>query len=227
MKKIYSLMLAVLAGMTISAQALLKIVKTSEGVYTMTYNDSANGWAFYDPFSQPIGVYLFINPGDTTPSGTFNDAWSNITTTLNWDGTNYSGTINLNTHNFNNTGGVLPPGTKVNELRFLFTEAPAGNGGHQTADKLGTSYGFTPSTISSLAVADVNGKTKSQVAAGKLFTSAKGNLDITVYDFGGKVIKNLKVNANGNPIDLNLSQKGMYLMTISGNAISEAVKFSY
>lgn len=227
MKKIYSLMLAVLAGMTISAQALLKIVKTSEGVYTMTYNDSANGWAFYDPFSQPIGVYLFINPGDTTPSGTFNDAWSNITTTLNWDGTNYSGTINLNTHNFNNTGGVLPPGTKVNELRFLFTEAPAGNGGHQTADKLGTSYGFIPSTISSLAVADVNGKTKSQVAAGKLFTSAKGNLDITVYDFGGKVIKNLKVNANGNPIDLNLSQKGMYLMTISGNAISEAVKFSY
>ena len=83
MKKIYSLMLAVLAGMTLSAQALLKIVKTSEGVYTMTYNDSANGWAFYDPFSQPIGVYLFINPGDTTPSGTFNDAWSNITTTLN------------------------------------------------------------------------------------------------------------------------------------------------
>ncbi len=227
MRKFYFLTLALLASVTVSAQALLNIVKTAEGVYTMTYNDSANGWAFYDPFSQPIGVYLFINPGDTTPSGTFNDAWGNITTTLNWDGTNYSGTINLNTHNFNNTGGVLPAGTKVNELRFLFTEAPAGNGGHQTGDKLGTSYGFTSSTIPSLAVADVNGKTKSQVAAGKLFTSAKGNVELTVYDFGGKVIKTMKTNANGNPIDLNLNQKGLYLVKILSDNGSEVVKFAY
>ena len=41
------------------SQALLTITQTpaGSGIYTITYNDSANGWAFYDPYSQPIGVY--------------------------------------------------------------------------------------------------------------------------------------------------------------------------
>ena len=77
-----------------------------------------------------------------------------------------------------------------------------------------------------MAVGEANGKAKSQVAAGKLFTSAKGNLDLTVFDFGGKVIKTMKVNAAGAPIDLNLNQKGLYLVKISGAGVSEVIKFA-
>ena len=226
MKKISSLFLALFATIAISAQALLTIVKTSEGVYTMTYNDSANGWAFYDPMSQPIGVYLFLNPGDTTPSGSYSDLWTNIPTSLTWDGTNYSGTINLNTHNFNQTGGVLPTGTTINQLRFLFTESPAGNGSHQSSDKLGTDYGFTPSTLPTLATSNLDLSKKSVVINGKLHTSLKGNIELSVYEMSGKLVKNLNVKTDGNAIDLNVSKNGLYLVKITSGTYNEIVKFS-
>ncbi len=227
MKNFSTMVLMLFTAMTVSAQALLTINKTSEGVYKMTYNDAANSWAFYNPQSQPIGVYLFLNPGDTTPSGTFNDAWSNITTTLTWDGTNYSGTIDLNTHNFNNSGGILPVGTTVNELRFLFTEAPAGNGSHQTSDKQATSYGFTPSTISTLGVYNPVGKQKSIVVGGQLFTSVKGDLQLAVYEMSGKLIKTMNVKADGNAIDLNVASTGLYLLKITNGSQNEIVKFAH
>lgn len=228
MKKLYFLFFAFFAIITMNAQELLTITKASEGIYTVTYNDAANGWAFYDPQSQPIGMYLFINPGDTVPSGTYNDLWTNITTVLNWDGTNYSGTIDLNTHNFNQTGGVLPSGTIVNELHFLFTEAPAGNGAHQTSDKLGTAYGFTPSVIGAgAAVSDVLKGKGSVVASGKLITTKKGMLNLSVYDYSGRIIKTMNVKADGSAIELNLNKKGNYILNIADANSVENVKFVY
>lgn len=227
MKKLYFLLMFSLGYAISFGQALLTIVQTSpnSGIYTITYNDSANGWAFYNPYSQPIGVYMWLNPTDTSGNSTYNDSWGNISTQLTWDGTNYSGTFNLNTHNFNNIGGVLPAGTTVNELHFLFTEYPSGNGSHQTSDKLASSYGFTSTTTSSLGVVDINNsKFKSFVSEGKLYTSQKGNLEIQVYDFSGKIVKKIKINnLNKNGIELNLSQKGKYIVKIN----NEIVKVNY
>lgn len=220
--------MTVLVAVTFSAQQLLTISSVSPGVYTMTYNDSANSWAFYDPFSQPIGVYMWIEAADSSANASFGDAWTNITTTLTWDGTNYSGTIDLNTHNFNQTGGVLPAGTTVNQIHFLFTESPSGNGSHQTTDKLGTNYGFTSSTTvtTPLSVSDLSAfKGKSVVAGGKLITHQKGNLEVTVYDFGGKVVRTMSVKADGNAIDLYVPQTGLYLAKITNGTETEVVKF--
>ena len=222
MKKIYSLMLAVLAGMTLSAQLTYTV---TNGVYKLTYGKTAD-WSFYDPQSNPtfyVHVWSAQSDGDNN-QGNYNDDWNNSNVTMTWDNTEgaYIGTINLNTKLFTGSNSTMPSGTVVQRIGVVFKNQQQG-AAWQSADK--DLEG--PTTLSTMAVAEAGSKTKSQVAAGKLFTSAKGNLDITVYDFGGKVIKNLKVNANGNPIDLSLSQKGMYLMTISGNAISEAVKFSY
>lgn len=226
MKKFYSLLLVIFTTLVVSAQALLSIVKTSEGVYTMTYNDSANGWAFYDPMSQPIGVYLFINAADSSANANYNDAWTNITTQLTWDGTNYSGTINLNSHNFNQTGGILPAGTTVNQLNFLFTEFPTGNGSHQTSDKLGTAFGFTPSTTVSLGVSTSAVKAKSSIINGQLRTALAGNLSLEIYEMGGKLVRSLKANSNGNAIDLNINKSGIYLLKITNGSESEVVKFA-
>lgn len=226
MKKFYSLLLVVFAVIFSYSQALLTITQTpaGSGVYTITYNDSANGWAFYDPYSQPIGVYLWLNPSDTSVNSPYNDAWGNITTQLTWDGTNYSGTINLNTHNFNNTGGVLPAGTTVNELHFLFTEYPVGNNSHQTSDKLASAYGFTPTTTSALGTIDINSSNfKSFVSGGKLYTSKKGNVNVQVVDFSGRVIKTFSAKSTTNGIELNLPKKGNYILKIE----NEVVKFAY
>ncbi|WP_312767107.1 T9SS type A sorting domain-containing protein [Epilithonimonas sp.] len=222
MKKIYSLMLAALAGVTLSAQLTYTV---SNGVYNLTYGKSGD-WSFYDPQSQPtfyIHVWSAQSDGDNN-QGNFDDAWSNSNTTMTWSDTEgaYVGTINLNSKLFTNSNNTMPAGTVVQRIGVVFKNKQNG-ADFQSGDR--DLEG--PTTLTTLAVSEAGSKTRSQVAAGKLFTSVKGNLDITVYDFGGKVIKTLKVTANGNPIDLNLSQKGIYLMTISGQNISESVKFAY
>lgn len=222
MKKIYSLMLAALAGVTLSAQLTYTV---SNGVYNLTYGKSGD-WSFYDPQSQPtfyIHVWSAQSDGDNN-QGNFDDAWSNSNTTMTWSDTEgaYVGTINLNSKLFTNSNNTMPAGTVVQRIGVVFKNKQNG-ADFQSGDR--DLEG--PTTLTTLALSEARSKTRSQVAAGKLFTSAKGNLDLTVYDFGGKVIKTLKINANGNPIDLNLSQKGMYLLTISGTNISESVKFAY
>lgn len=226
MKKLYSFFATIFTVVVFYSQALLTIVQTpaNSGIYTITYNDSANGWAFYNPFSQPIGVYLWLNGADNSTGSPFNDNFNNITTQLTWDGTNYTGTVNLNTHNFNNTGGVLPAGTTVTELHFLFTEFPIGKNTHQTTDKLASAYGFTPTTTSSLSTIDVNSsKFKSFVSEGRLYTSKKGTVNIQVMDFSGRVIKTFTANSSVNGIELNLPQKGNYILKLD----NEIVKCKY
>ena len=226
MKKLYFLLMFSLGYAISFGQALLTIVQTSpnSGIYTITYNDSANGWAFFNPNSQPIGVYLWLNSSDTSTNSLYNDSWGNISTQLTWDGTNYTGTINLNTHNFNNIGGVLPAGTTVNQLHFIFTDSPAGNNSHKTPDYLASVYGFSSTTTSSLGVIDINKSNfKSFISDGKLYTSQKGSLDIQVYDFSGKLVKKLNANNVSSGLELNLPKKGNYLVKVN----NEVVKIAY
>lgn len=215
-------MLAALAGVTLSAQLTYTV---SNGVYNLTYGKSGD-WSFYNPQSQPtfyVHVWSAQSDGDNN-QGNFDDAWTNSNTTMTWSAADnaYIGTINLNTKLFTNSNNTMPTGTVVQRIGVVFKNKSNG-ADFQSGDR--DLEG--PTTLTTLAVSESNGKAKSQVAAGKLFTSAKGNLDLTVYDFAGKVIKTLKTNANGNPIDLNLSQKGLYLVKISGNNVSEVVKFAY
>ncbi len=215
-------MLAALAGVTLSAQLTYTV---SNGVYKLTYGKTGD-WSFYDPQSQPtfyVHVWSSQTDGDNN-QGNFDDAWSNSNTTMTWSDTEgaYVGTIDLNTKLFTNSNSIMSSGTVVQRIGVVFKNKSNG-ADFQSGDR--DLEG--PTTLTTLAVSESNGKSKSQVAAGKLFTSAKGNLELTVYDFGGKVIKTLKVNANGNPIELNLSQKGLYLVKISGNNVSEVVKFAY
>ncbi|AZI54202.1 T9SS C-terminal target domain-containing protein [Epilithonimonas vandammei] len=222
MKKIYSLALAAFASVALSAQLTYTV---SNGVYNLTYGKSGD-WSFYNPQSQPtFYVHVWSNQSDgDNNQGNFDDAWTNSNTTMTWSDTEaaYIGTINLNTKLFTNSNNTMSSGTVVQRIGVVFKNKSNG-ADFQSGDR--DLEG--PTTLTTLAVSESNGKAKSQVAAGKLFTSAKGNLDLTVYDFGGKVIKTLKTNANGNPIDLNLSQKGLYLVKISGNNVSEVVKFAY
>jgi len=221
MRKFYFLGLALLAGVSAFGQLTYTV---SNGVYKLTYGKTAD-WSFYNPQSAPtfyVHVWSSQTDGDNN-KGNFDDAWTNSNTTMTWDAMEnaYVGTIDLNTKLFTNSNSTMPVGTVVQRIGVVFKNQSSG-ATSQSVDK--DLEG--PTTLTTLAVSDANGKTKSQVAAGKLFTSAKGNVDLTVYDFGGKVIKTMKVNANGNPIDLNVSQKGLFLVQISGNNVSEVVKFA-
>ncbi|RRQ46635.1 T9SS type A sorting domain-containing protein [Chryseobacterium sp. SC28] len=221
MRKFYFLGLALLASVSAFGQLTYTV---NNGVFKLTYGKTGD-WSFYNPQSAPtfyVHVWSSQTDGDNN-SGNYDDNWGNSNTTMNWDATEnaYVGTIDLNTKLFTNSNNIMPQGTIVQRIGIVFKNQQNGataQSGDQDLEG--------PTTLSTLGVSDVNAKTKSQVAAGKLFTSVKGSIDLTVYDFGGKVIKTIKVNANGTPIDLNMSQKGLFLLQISGNNVSEVVKFT-
>ena len=222
MRKIYFLSLALLASATAFGQLTYTV---SNGVYKLTYGKTGD-WSFYNPQSQPtfyIHVWSSQTDGDND-QGNFDDAWTNSNTTMTWIDSEgaYVGTVDLNSKLFTGSNSTMSSGTVVQRIGIVFKNKSNG-ADFQSGDR--DLEG--PTTLTTLTVSESNGKAKSQVAAGKLFTAEKGNLDLTVYDFSGKVIKTLKVNANGNPIELNLNQKGLYLVKISGNNTSEVVKFSY
>ncbi|TDX84184.1 T9SS type A sorting domain-containing protein [Epilithonimonas xixisoli] len=221
MRKIYSLALALMAGATAFGQLTHTV---NNGEFKITYGKTAD-WSIYDPQGAPT-IYLHVWSSQTdgdNDKGNFDDSWNNSTSTLTWDATEnaYVGTVNLNTKVFSNSNNTMPAGTVVQRIGIVMKDQSNG-ATRQSADK--DLEG--PTTLTTMAVVEANGKAKSQVAAGKLFTSAKGNVDLTVFDFGGKVIKTMKVNATGTPIDLNLNQKGLYLVKISGAGVSEVVKFA-
>lgn len=222
MRKIYFLGLALLASATAFGQLTYTV---SNGEFKLTYGKTGD-WSFYDPQTAPtffVHVWSSQTDGDNN-QGNFNDDWNNSNTTMTWDSTEnaYVGTINLNSKLFTGSNNTMSSGTVVQRIGVVFKNQQQG-AAWQSADR--DLEG--PTTLTTLAASDfIKNKAKSQVAAGKLFTSAKGNIDLKVYDFGGKVIKTLKANANGTPIDLNLEQKGLFLVQISGDNISEVVKFA-
>lgn len=226
MKKL-SLLFAFFAAVTISAQFTVQTI--SQGVVKLTYGAS-NDYSIYDPgFEVPtFYVHVWSNAGDNSTGTVYDDSWTNSNVTMNWDSGAgaYVGTINLNTKVFTNGNKTFPSGTTVNNLGFVFKDLQNGNT-KQSADLAATSFGFTTTTTnSSLAVSNSLLGKKSSVMGGKLYTSTKGNLAISVYEMSGKLVKSFNTVAGGSAIDLNVSKTGLYLVKISHGSESEVVKFA-
>lgn len=226
MKKL-SLLFAFFAAVTISAQFTVQTI--SQGVVKLTYGAS-NDYSIYDPgFEVPtFYVHVWSNAGDNSTGTVYDDSWTNSNVTMNWDSGAgaYVGTINLNTKVFTNGNKTFPSGTTVNNLGFVFKDLQNGNT-KQSADLAATSFGFTTTTTnSSLAVSNSLLGKKSSVMGGKLYTSTKGNLAISVYEMSGKLVKSFNTVADGSVIDLNVSKTGLYLVKITHGSESEVVKFA-
>lgn len=193
--------------------------------HTVTFSaNTGSDWG-----STPMFLYAYVETTDTTPAGT-------TTTQIlgNWPGTEMTGSgpysVSVDLASF------FSSGTTINNIKFIYNNGgnggttyqnpPSGQPGFSATDTA-RAIGWSPVTISTLGVSDIlNHNLNSLVADGQLITSQKGILKLTVYDFGGKVIKTLNVKNTGNPIDLNVSQKGLYLVTISNGNETEVVKFA-
>lgn len=226
MKKISSLLLAFVAAITVSAQLTVQTV--SEGVVKLTYGAS-NDYTLYQPGvgTQTFYVHVWSNAGDNSTGTVYDDSWSNSNVTMNWDSAAnaYVGTINLASKVFTNGNKTFPAGTTVNNLGFVFKNQQNG-ATSQSGDLSATAYGFTPTTVPVLAVSTTAVKAKSTVVAGTLYTAAKGNINLSVYEMGGKLVKTINVKADGNAIDLNIKNTGLYLVKITNGSQTEVVKFA-
>jgi hypothetical protein len=226
MKKISSLVLALFTAITISAQLTVQTV--SPGVVKLTYG-ATNDYTLYDPgFEVPtFYVHTWSNPTDNTTATMYDDSWTNSNVTMNWDATAgaYIGTIDLATKIFTNGNKTFSGGTTINNMGFVFKDLQNG-ATKQSLDLSATTYGFTATTLPLLATTNVDLSKKSVVINGKLHTFLKGNVELSVYEMSGKLVKNLNVKADGNAIDLNVSKTGLYLVKITSGTYNEIVKFS-
>lgn len=225
MKKFYSLAFSIFTAALLSAQLVVQV--TSPGVVKLTYGAN-NDYSIYSPgFETPTFWVHVWSPANSNSTGTlYEDAWSNSNVTMNWDAaaSAYVGTINLSIKAFTNGNKVFPTGTSITNLGFVFKNQQNG-ATNQSADLMAANFGFTPTTLSSLATADGMTTKKSTVINGKLYTSHKGSIEITVYEMSGKLVHTIKTSANGNAIDLNVSKHGIYLVKITGKT-TEIVKFA-
>lgn len=190
---------------------------------TVTFTCRVDGSGGTDWNTSPVNLYAYTNVADTTPNGT------SATYVLgSWPGTamvddgsgNFSVSVDLAT--------FFSTGTTVNDINFIYNFGGFQNpssGGFATTD--GThATGWSPVTIATLGVSDlVSAKNKSFVAGGKLYTKQTGNLDITVYDMSGKVVNKSQVKSSDSSIDLNVKQRGTYMVQISNGSQTEVVKF--
>lgn len=226
MKKISSLVLALFTAITISAQLAVQTV--SPGVVKLTYG-ATNDYTLYDPgFEVPtFYVHTWSYAADNTTATLYDDSWTNSTVTMNWDVTAgaYVGTINLSTKVFTNGNKTFPGGTTINNMGFVFKDLQNG-ATKQSGDIDASVFGFTATTLPLLATTNVDLSKKSVVVNGKLITSLKGNVQLSVYEMSGKLVKNLSVKADGNAIDLNVSKNGLYLVKIASGSHNEVVKFA-
>ncbi|CAI8924181.1 T9SS type A sorting domain-containing protein [Chryseobacterium sp. IT-36CA2] len=225
MKKIYSLVVLFLFATITSAQ--VQVTVESPGICKITYG-SSNNYSMYDPgFGTPtFYVHLWVDQNNNSQNILFEDSWGNSNVTMNWDSSAnaYVGYVNLNNKLFTNTNNVMAPGTTVSQISFVFKDQQNG----ATKQSGNTSVFVNTTTLGTLAVFNTkNDARKSFVSEGKLYTSEKGNLQLSIYDFSGKVVKKENIKSNGSPIDLNIFQKGNYILHLSDINVKEIIKFKY
>ena len=166
-------------------------------------------------------LYYRVYPSGS-PSGSFSSFTSGITSYPANGCGGEDQTWNDISKNVNLLTG-LNPGDYVLEV---YCTANVYNGGWSTAylSNNSNNYKATFTVSSSLAVGDINkSKTSSFFSEGKLYTSQKGNLDIQVYDFSGKLVKKVNANNVSSGLELNLPKKGNYLVKVN----NEVVKIAY
>ena len=163
--------------------------------------------------STPINLYAYVESSSASNGQSKKLLGSWPGTTLSGTGP-YTASVDLST--------LYSAGVTISEIKYIYNY-----GSYQNPSSGGfnaTSAGFKPVTISStLGTIENASKTSSFFSEGKLYTSQKGNLDIQVYDFSGKLVKKVNANNISNGLELNLPKKGNYLVKVN----SEVVKIAY
>ncbi len=198
------------AVVAITAQTTISI---SGNTVTFTTKFPTDGFS-----STPVYLYSWVEATDNT-QGVFKEVLGGWPGTL-MNGPDGSGNYTLSV----DLAAFYDAGTTVNTMKFIYNTGA----GTQTADLTSTANatGWSAVTIQTMGISDVNGLAKkSVVAEGKLYTAKKGNVTVQILDFSGRIVKTISANATSGAIDLNLAEKGLFLVKVSDATSSEVIKF--
>lgn len=168
-------------------------------------------------------IYYRVYPTSGTP-GTFTPltmGWSSNDSGAGSGCQNQTWEINSNTTNLLSS---LADGTYTLEVYLDAPGYPSTAYYSNNSNNFKASFTINNSTLGTIDVKN-NGK-KAIIANDKLFSTVKGELDITIVDASGRMINSFKANNTGNPIDLNTKGKGLYFVKVSQGNQTEIVKFT-
>lgn len=257
MKKVYTLLIALFAIVTLSAQSagiyenyiILKISNESSNSYydlnASTANPDFNGTnlgSFYTASSLIIvggqNKTYKCDGGDITGGSLFyrvfragtnpNSAGAFMEIPMTWVSDDSGAGTGCQNQTWEGTTGTtnIISGLSPGDYQIEAYTSASTNLGTVYSNNNGDNFIASFSITDVLSAADFAGPVKKYVVAdGKLLSTTKGNLDITIYDFNGKILKTMMVKANGNAIDLKITQRGIYLAKISDGNSFEVVKF--
>ena len=222
MKKIYFILLILFIGYNSYSQIALS--STANGIVSITYNDAANSWDLYDPLSDiDIHLHIWIDNIMNSLNIYYQDEWTNPASLikLTWDGSDWVGTIDLNTHDFTNSGNIIPTGTVVMDFNFALRSF---DGLNKSADLLASNYGFSNATL------PVEEFSKNSITLNLI----KNNLEIkglefnqkfqlNIYDINGRLHKKLNEKSSLNLDDLSPSIYVLKLKTENNIIINKKI----
>ena len=187
-------------------------ITTAADVVTFTFDDNTGG-DLYDAIGNPVYLYSWVDSTDAS-NGAFNTlagGWPGTTMT-DLGGNIYSFSVDLST--------FYPTGTVISEIKFILND----NMGSQTADLLGTNYGYAPYTLSILDITNQNNTIS--FIDGKLVGSDSVVYSIYVYNILAQQVKsfnNQHLNQNDG-LDLNLPKNEIFIIKLESVQGSKIIK---
>lgn len=200
----------------------------NSGTITVTYG-SAGDYSLFDPLGDPnLFLYTGLETDGVATTWDYHDTWTNTGTLvpLTWNSTvgAYVATLNLATRSyfseFTQSNGLIPTSTYVNNWYFLIRNL---DGSRQSADLIGTNYGFTPGTLST---ADYQQDLNVTFVKGNVLNLSSADVNLDIYSITGQKINSVKVLA-GSELNLNLTTRGIYLARIISNDEINLIKFIF
>jgi len=200
----------------------------NSGTITVTYG-SLGDYSLFDPLQDPnLFLYTGLETDGTEDTWEYHDTWEDINSlvplTWNPEVNSYVATIDIGGRNYFNefTQTVTPieSGTTVNNWYFIIRNA---NGDRQSADLIGTNYGFTPSTLSN-QVFEQN--LNVNIVNGNALNFSLHQVQIDIYALTGQKIKSVIVLPTSE-FNLQLSNRGIYFARVTANEKEKLIKFLF
>lgn len=212
-------LLILLAVLFFAFQAKAQLTLTSNGDGTVNVNYNSADFSLYDPQVDEVVLYIWINTDQNSAASFFADEWTNSASlvTLTWNNVDaHVGIIDFNTHDFTNSGGIIPVNTTITDFNLILRN-PAGD--RQSANLLATNFGYSSQTL------DINENVFSTTP--KVFPNPTKNtfsidLDISqlhIYNISGQLVKTFDgVFNKGEIFDISNLSQNIYFIRIENNS---------
>ncbi len=213
-------LLILLTVLFFAFQAKAQLTLTSNGDGTVSVNYNINDISLYDPQFENVVLYIWINTDQNSATSYFQDEWTNSGSlvSLSWNGVDaHVGAIDFNTHDFTNSGGIIPTNTTITDFNLILRN-PAGD--RQSADLLATNFGYSSQTLDINENLFLNNTLKVFPNPTKNTFSIDADINqLHIYNVSGQLVKTFDgIFSKGTLFNISNLSLNIYFIRIENNS---------